>query len=249
MRLHTLAFGFSVLLLSTTASAGVTTYTVHLEGSSGLPGFEDAGFPGFPGVDAGTPSSGSGTFSYDDATKKLTGSVTHTMASATSAKLTKPGIVPINPDTIAEFKNTTSPIAVDATLKEAEETELLKGNVHFVVSSNAFTKIEGALIPGTGADPDAGPAPDSDAGPTDPGTPDSGGGQSTPTPPTDTPPDDTDDSPDDTDDTDTSNDAAPADESGCSLTRASSTSGSVAAGASIAGLVGLAFFARRKRRG
>lgn len=255
MRLHTLAFGLSVLLLSTTASAGVTTYTVHLESSSGFPGFPgaDGGSPfpgfdagGFPGFDAGTPSSGDGTFSYDDTTKKLTGTVTHTASKATSSKLTAPAATPLGQArTLGEFP-AASPISVDATLKEEDEADLLKGNVHFVVS-DGFTQIEGALVPGTGGgDTDAGPSTDTDAGSTDPGTTDPGGdnggsGEDKPTPSDD-------DASDDNKDTTSGNDDAPKDEGGCSLLRSSSTSNSVAAGASLAGLIGLAFVARRRRR-
>lgn len=254
MRLPTLAFGLSVLLLSTTASAGVTTYTVHLESSSGFPGFPgtDGGSPfpgfdaGFPGTDAGSASSGDGTFSYDDTTKKLTGSVTHTAAKATSSKLTAPASTPFGQArTLGEFP-AASPISVDATLKEEDEADLLKGDVHFVVS-DGLTQIEGALVPGTGGgDPDAGTSTDTDAGSTDPGTTDpgdnggnGGNGEDKPTP--------SDDASDDKD-TSSADDESSKDESGCSLLRSSSTSNPVAAGASLAGLVGLAFVMRRRRR-
>lgn len=248
MRLSTFALGLSLILSASAASAA--NYKVHLTSSGG---------GGFPGIDAGSKDHGDGTFTFDEGTKKLSGTVTFDVTPAFSAALTwteaDAGMFGGQPKDIKRYTaadKLQSPFAIkDIELTANEITALAAGNVSFEVSGFQ-AKAEGKLVPDNGGstdpdasttNPDAGSSTNSDSGsnpdPGNPGNPDPGNPGSTDpdaggptTTPTETPVED---------------DSTSSSKSGCSVVHASATDSLAYGSASVAGLLGLAFLARRRR--
>lgn len=248
MRLTPFALGFSLVLVSSIASAAVTNYKVHL---TQAPTWQN---------DAGADV-GDGTFTYDDANQTLTGVVNHTIDNAFSAKLYyREGDAGFGGDkTIKSFKDTESPIGVAVKLKAEQATALANSQVHFQVGSG-INEADGILVPEGAGNPtdDAGAgdaSADTDSGSTDPGNTDPGNTDPGNTDPGNTDTGNNDSGNDSTNSGDSNSDGSEEEEessgkkSGCSVIRAGANDPATIGGASLAGLFGIALLARRRRKG
>lgn len=248
MRLTPFALGFSLVLVSSIASAAVTNYKVHL---TQAPTWQN---------DAGADV-GDGTFTYDDGNQTLSGVVNHTVDNAFNAKLYyREGDAGFGggDKTIKSFQDTESPIGVAVKLTAEQATALANSQVHFQLGSG-FNEADGVLVPEGGGTPpadDAGTgATDPDSGSTDPGTTDPGTTDPGTTDPGTTDPGTTDPGNDSTNSDDSNADGSEEEEeessgkkSGCSVIRAGANDPATIGGASLAGLFGIALLARRRRK-
>jgi MYXO-CTERM domain-containing protein len=155
----TLAVG--LLLGSGAARAEVHALTATLEGAQEVP-------------PVASTATGSATLSYDDATKKLTGTITFTGITSTvmAAHIHKAPAGASGPPVTT--LGTTSPIAVDATIAAADEAALLAEGTYVNVHSSDHPggEIRGQIVAVEEEEkPDAG----SSSGGPDSGTSSSGG--------------------------------------------------------------------------
>jgi MYXO-CTERM domain-containing protein len=154
-----LASSLALLLVSGVSSAAVTTYKSTLNGAQETP----------PVVTAAT---GSATLTYNDANKKLTGTVTYTGVTATAQHIHQEACGVAGGVVQALNAGAGGVIAVNVTLSGAEETALVAGklyvNIHSAAHGNG--EIRGQLyLDGSGT-----MCPASNDGGTEGGTGDAG---------------------------------------------------------------------------
>ena len=162
----TLAF----LCFAGISSAATIPYQAMLDGAQEVPPVT-------------TQASGSAVLAFDDATKKLTGTVQFSGVTASAAHI-HTGAVGMNGG-VAHALSSTSPIAVDVTLTPQEETDLAASGLYINIHSDAEPggEIRGQIVPVSGSTDaggggtDAGTGTDTGAVGDDASTPgDSGGG-------------------------------------------------------------------------
>jgi hypothetical protein len=244
-------FAAALLLVSGASNAATHKFTGALTAAKELP----------VGSVVST-ATGAADLTFDDVTRKLTGSLTFTglhdtndavIATAFDARYHKGGAAVSSSDMnliadLAAGSATPSPIAVDVTLAMADVADLMAGNTFINVSSNKYQggEVRGQLVESMGVDAGAGDGGTaSDAG----AATDSGTTDTTP-PPADTPPDNT--PPDNTSGgietpADAGDTAAPEEGSGgCSTSGSGETTGGLMLGL-LAGL-GIVIAARARKR-
>jgi MYXO-CTERM domain-containing protein len=164
-----LAAALAAFSAASTASATVHQLTATLDGAQEVP-------------PAATAATGTGTFTYDDVTKKLNGTVTFSGLSAnvTAAHIHQ-GAVGVNgPDFVT--LGTTSPITItDEAIEDAQETALLASGTYVNIHTEApdgfpAGEIRGQIVPASPADAGADAAgPDPEPEPEDAGSSGSSG--------------------------------------------------------------------------
>ncbi|MBX3210265.1 MAG: CHRD domain-containing protein [Labilithrix sp.] len=167
-----LGTALTALLVTGVASAAKTTYTGTLNGASEVPAVQ-------------TQATGTATLTFDDATKKLCGRITHTLGGDVNAAHLHAGAPGANGNPFVVFTDLASPMKVNLTLNDGQITSLVTGQfyVNLHTTAHAGGEIRGNMA--TGGDeqscdadvPDAGPIDvDDDAGTSSGGT--SSGGTS-----------------------------------------------------------------------
>jgi hypothetical protein len=208
MKRSVLTLLVAFVTLSGSAAASATQYSVQLTLDGGAEG-------------------GTGTFTYESTTGALQGTVTHSVAAASTSYLAvqAPG------GSVTRLVDTfggTSPIAVSTALDAGagDVTALGAGNLRFAVQNGSET-YDGPLVEVPGAPADAG----TDAGK------DAGGPTTTPTP-----------NPKTVTDAGTTSSSGGGDSGGCSLTSAGVGTGTTALGLGLGALLAVAAVSRRRSR-